>query len=60
MRKWKRWIVLRLIPATANEKVGFFAFDTGAMQTAVNKAYFPEMQGEHINITKFSGEVSHF
>lgn len=46
-----------LIPATANEKEGFFAFDTGAMQTAVNKAYFPEMQGEHINITKFSGEV---
>ena len=46
-----------LIPVTANEKEGYFAFDTGAMQTAVNKAYFPEMQGEHIDIAKFSEEV---
>ncbi len=30
---------IMLIPAAANEKEGFFAFDTGAMQTAVNKAY---------------------
>ena len=48
---------IMLIPVTANEKEGFFAFDTGAMQTAVNKAYFPEMQGEHINIAKFSEGV---
>jgi len=46
-----------LIPVTANGKEGFFAFDTGAMQTAVNKAYFPEMQGEHIDIAKFSEGV---
>ena len=46
-----------LIPATANEKDGFFAFDTGAMQTAVNKAYFPEMHGEQIHIAKFSEGV---
>ena len=46
-----------LIPATANEKEGFFAFDTGAMQTAVNKAYFPEMHGGHIEVAKFSEEV---
>ena len=46
-----------LIPVTANEQTGYFAFDTGAMQTAVNKAYFPEMQGEHIDIAKFSEEV---
>ena len=31
---------IMLIPATANDKEGFFAFDTGAMQTAINKAYF--------------------
>lgn len=48
---------IMLIQATANEKEGFFAFDTGAMQTAVNKAYFPEMQGEHVDIAKFSEEV---
>ena len=46
-----------LISAAANEQEGFFAFDTGAMKTAVNKAYFPEMQGEHIDIAKFSEEV---
>lgn len=46
-----------LIPAAANEEEGFFAFDTGAMQTAVNQAYFPEMQGEHIDIAKFSEGV---
>ena len=33
---------IMLIPATANDKEGFFAFDTGAMQTAINKAYFQE------------------
>lgn len=46
-----------LIPVTANGKEGFFAFDTGAMQTAVNKAYFPEMQGKNIDIAKFSEGV---
>ena len=48
---------IMLISATANGQDGFFAFDTGAMQTAVNKAYFPEMQGEHIDIAKFSEGV---
>ena len=46
-----------LVSATANGKEGFFAFDTGAMQTAVNKAHFPEMQGEQIQIAKFSESV---
>lgn len=46
-----------LVSATANGKEGFFAFDTGAMQTAVNKAHFPEMQGEQIQIAKFSEGV---
>lgn len=46
-----------LIPVIANEKTGYFAFDTGAMQTAVNKEYFAELQGEHIDIGIFSEEV---
>lgn len=46
-----------LVPAVANGQEGFFAFDTGAMQTAVNKAYFPELEGESIDIAKFSEEV---
>lgn len=46
-----------LIPVCADNQEGYFAFDTGAMQTAINKAYFPEMQGEQIDIAKFSEEV---
>ncbi|MBQ8620737.1 MAG: aspartyl protease family protein [Oscillospiraceae bacterium] len=46
-----------LVPAKVNEEDGYFAFDTGAMQTAINKAYFPEMTGEHIDIAKFSEGV---
>lgn len=46
-----------LIPVIANEQTGYFAFDTGAMQTAVNKEYFAELQGEYINIGIFSEEV---
>lgn len=46
-----------LVPATANGQKGVFAFDTGAMQTAINKAYFTEIDGEHIDIAKFSEEV---
>lgn len=46
-----------LIPVKANEQTGYFAFDTGAMQTAVNRTYFPELQGEHIDIAKFSEGV---
>lgn len=48
---------IMLVSVTANGKEGFFAFDTGAMETAVNRAYFPEMQGEHIDIAKFSEGV---
>lgn len=48
---------IMLISVMANEKEGFFAFDSGAMQTAVNEAYFPELQGEHIDIAKFSEGV---
>lgn len=47
-----------LIPASANGQEGCFAFDTGAMQTAVNKAYFPEIQGARIDIAKFSEGVT--
>lgn len=46
-----------LVAVTTDEQSGYFAFDTGAMQTAVNKAYFPKLQGEHIDIGIFSEEV---
>ena len=46
-----------LLPATADGKEGYFAFDTGAMQTAMNRAYFPELQGNTIEIAKFTEGV---
>ena len=45
---------IMLVSVTANGKEGFFAFDTGAMETAVNRAYFPEMQGERVE-TRYAG-----
>lgn len=48
---------IMLVPVTAGGKKGYFAFDTGAMQTAVNKAHFPEMRGENITIAKYSEGV---
>ena len=48
---------IMLIPATADGQEGYFAFDTGAMQTAVNRDYFPELQGERIEIAKFTEGV---
>lgn len=47
-----------LIPAQANGIEGWVAFDTGAMQTALNKKYFLELEGEAIKIAKFDGEVA--
>lgn len=46
-----------LIPALADGQSGCFAFDTGAMQTAVNKTHFKDIQGESVDIAKFSQEV---
>lgn len=48
---------IMLLPATADGQEGYFAFDTGAMQTAVNRAYFPELQGDIIEIAKFTEGV---
>lgn len=46
-----------LVKARANDIDGFFAFDTGAMATALNQAYFSNISGEEVNIAKFSEEV---
>lgn len=48
---------IMLISAAANGKERCFAFDTGAMQPAVSKMYFPEIQGKRIKIAKFTEGV---
>lgn len=47
-----------LIPARINGIEGWAAFDTGAMQTALNKNYFFELGGKTIEVAKFDGEVA--
>lgn len=48
---------IMLVPALTNGQEGYFAFDTGAMQTAVNRTHFPAPSGERIDIAKFSEGV---
>lgn len=47
-----------LIPAQVNGIEGWVAFDSGAMQTVLNKNYFFELEGKAIKIAKFDGEVA--
>ena len=47
-----------LISARVNGIEGWVAFDTGAMQTALNKNYFLELEGEAIKIARFDGKVA--
>lgn len=47
-----------LISARVNGIEGWVAFDTGAMQTALNKNYFLEFEGEAKKIARFDGEVA--
>lgn len=43
-----------LVQATVNDEQGYLAFDTGAMQTALHKKYFSDIQGKELEIAKFS------
>ncbi|MCH5163751.1 MAG: retropepsin-like domain-containing protein [Clostridiales bacterium] len=46
-----------LIPATVNDEQGYLAFDTGAMQTALHKKYYSDIQGNELEISKYSEGV---
>ncbi len=46
-----------LLPANIGGTEGWMAFDTGAMQTAVNRTHFPSLEGETREIGKFDGQV---
>ena len=43
-----------LVQAAVNDEQGYLAFDTGAMQTALHKKYFSDIQGKELEIAKFS------
>ena len=65
--KFKLVTGIMLIPARADGVEGFFVLDTGAMQTTLNKNYFPEIEGEEIsagifdespkNVSAFKAEI---
>lgn len=47
-----------LVRAKAGDCAGWFAFDTGAMRTTLNRAYFPKLElGEQLEIYKYDGDV---
>lgn len=46
-----------LLPAVIDGVEGLMAFDTGAMETALNKNRFPGLAGESKEIAKFDGAV---
>ena len=47
-----------LLPARADGVEGWFAFDTGAMQTAVNSAYFSGLAGEAKEVAVFNEKMA--
>jgi hypothetical protein len=46
-----------MLDVCANGKEGKMAFDTGAMQTCLNKNYFEDFEGEEKEVSKFDGAV---
>lgn len=47
-----------LMSARIDGAEGWVAFDTGAMQTALNKNYFLELGGKTTEVARFDGEVA--
>ncbi len=47
-----------LIPAHANGIEGWFAFDTGAMQTSLNRNYFSALEGEDRQVALFNENMA--
>lgn len=46
-----------LLNVSVNGKIGYMAFDTGAMQTCLNKTHFTEIEGKDVEVAKFDNEV---
>ncbi len=46
-----------LLPAQVGRVEGWVAFDTGAMQTTLNKNYFIDLSGKEKEVAKFNGEM---
>ena len=46
-----------LLNVSVNGKTGYMAFDTGAMQTCLNKTHFTEIEGKEVEVAKFDNEV---
>ena len=52
--EFKNILGIILIEADAGGVEGYFAFDTGAMQTSLNGKYFPELSGENKEVALFN------
>ncbi len=49
---------IALINARANDTEGWFVFDTGAMQTVLNKNYFPKLEGDKRQIAIYDSGMT--
>ena len=47
-----------LLRAEAGGRKGWFAFDTGAMQTTLNSVYYPDLAGERVDVYKYDSDVT--
>ncbi len=56
--KFKNVEGIILIPAKADGVEGFFAFDTGAMQTTLNSDYFSELKGDEAQVGVFDESMA--
>lgn len=55
--RFKNLAGILLLPANIGGVEGWMAFDTGTMQTALNRSYFPQLEGKAREIGKFDGQV---
>lgn len=46
-----------VLNVSVNGKNGYMAFDTGAMQTCLNKIQFAEIEGKEVEVAKFDNQV---
>ncbi len=56
--KFKNVAGIMLIPARADGVDGWFALDTGAMQTSLNRVYFPDIEGSAAEVAVFDSGMS--
>ena len=56
--RFKNIAKIMLIPGRADGAEGMFVFDTGAMQTSLNRKYFPDFEGKTAEVAIFDSSMA--